>query len=51
MAEIRPRSSSNRTGYNNVVYGRRQDSVDAQAGQVEVTPMLSDIYPNAPEPV
>ncbi|XP_028408504.1 uncharacterized protein LOC114531060, partial [Dendronephthya gigantea] len=33
MAEIRPRSSSNRNGFNNVVYGRRQDSVDAQAGK------------------
>lgn len=51
MAEIRPRSSSNRNGFNNVVYGRRQDSVDAQAGQIEMIPMLPDNYPNAPEPV
>jgi hypothetical protein len=51
MAEIRPRSSSNRNAFNNAVYGRRQDSVDAQAGQVEVSPMMSDNYPNTPEPV
>ncbi|CAB3976973.1 ephrin-B2a-like isoform X1 [Paramuricea clavata] len=51
MAEIRPRSSSNRNAFNNAVYGRRQDSVDAQAGQIEVSPMLSDNYPNTPEPV
>jgi hypothetical protein len=36
--------------FNNAVYGKRQDSVDIQAGH-EAAPMISDSYPNAPEPV
>ena len=51
MAEIRPRSASNRNGYNNAVYGQRQDSVEVPAEQVDPTSLLHEQQANTAEAV
>ena len=51
IAEIRPRSASNRNGYNNAVYGQRQDSIEVPAEQVDPTSLLHEQLANTAEPV